>query len=57
MSEPSHYEPSVILPPVPVDPETADSLVVIARIESVTPAALVRRVLGQYADDYGPWDD
>jgi hypothetical protein len=43
---------SVILPPVPVDRATSEGLLIIARIESVTPAALVRRVLGQYVTEY-----
>jgi hypothetical protein len=52
------------LPPVPVDPETARALEAIAYTERVTPAALVRRVLGQYVawhqsltGDLGPWED
>jgi hypothetical protein len=61
---------SVFLPPVPVDPETAEALGYIARLEGVTPLMLIRRALRAWTtgymidldgepliDDFGPFDD
>jgi hypothetical protein len=44
--------PSVILPPVPVDPDTARALEAIAHDRRMTPPALVREVLRRYVTDY-----
>jgi hypothetical protein len=44
--------PSVIVPPIPLDPGTARGLEAIAYSERMTPAALVRRVLAQYVTEY-----